>query len=479
MKQPKQAGTLGRAKPQKADNLLFGILMLAAYLLFAHPDILETARHGYILLNSIRDGQFFDFYENTLSRVYGYDYSNAAHYNIVVYLLYAVWELPLYLWEMLTGWAFSDTALALWCKAIGVGFYIGSGFLMQRIAKQLDCDETVVAWMPLAFWLNPISFFTVVIMGQYDSICLFFLLLGLLYFLQGKLWRFSLIMGIGMVCKFFPIFLLLPLVLLAEKRLLRAAAYVVASLWLYIPTALLFHGRTGDASYFNGLMTERLFANNFPGGVADASYFGIAMALVCVAAWLYCPKTEKERNTAVLYVGLVAFGALFLFVLWHPQWLLLLVPFVLLTTVCLSSGNRVLQVVDIVLACGFLLLAFLAFPGELEGDLLDFGLLRFWLGTPYSLVAQESRRLVSFYIGLVPYAAKLIPVCFYGALFAEIIFKFPLQGNGTVAERLARSSDKAPQGTMRLYIWGGFAAGVAAIWLLPTIFAYCKTLGML
>ena len=85
------------AAPQKWEKVLFALVLAAAYLLFAHPDILETARHGYILLNSIRDGQFFDFYENTLTRVYGYDYSNAAHYNIVIYLLYALWGLPLYL----------------------------------------------------------------------------------------------------------------------------------------------------------------------------------------------------------------------------------------------------------------------------------------------------------------------------------------------------------------------------------------------
>lgn len=477
MVHPKLAGTLGRAKPGKRDTLLFAVLLAAAYLLFAHPDILETARHGYILLNSIRDGQFFDFYENTLTRVYGYDYSNAAHYNIVIYLLYALWELPLYLCEALTGWAFSDTALALWCKAIGVGFYIGSGFLVQAIAKRMDCDETVTAWMPLAFWLNPISFFTVVIMGQYDSICLFFLLLGLLYYLDGKLWRFSLIMGVGLVCKFFPVFLLLPLLLLAEKRPLRVVAYAAASLWLYLPTTLLFYGRTGDAAYFNSLMTERLFANSFHGGVTDASCFGVAMALICVAAWLYRPRTERARRKAVLYIGLAVFGTLFLFVLWHPQWLLLLVPFVLLTTACAAGEGRVLQVVDVILACGFLLLSFQVFPGQLEGDLLDLGVLRFWMGTPYSLVAQEGRRFVAFYIGLLSYAAKLIPLCFYGALFAELIFKLPLPG-GTVAAQLANEDDK-PQGALRLYVWGGFAVGIAAVWLLPTLFAYCKTLGVL
>ena len=155
----------------------------------------------------------------------------------------------------------------------------------------------------------------------------------------------------------------------------------------------------------------------------------------------------------------------------------MLVPFVLLTTACAAGEGRVLQVVDVILACGFLLLSFQVFPGQLEGDLLDLGVLRFWMGTPYSLVAQEGRRFVAFYIGLLSYAAKLIPLCFYGALFAELIFKLPLPG-GTVAAQLANEDDK-PQGALRLYVWGGFAVGIAAVWLLPTLFAYCKTLGVL
>lgn len=285
------------AAPQKWEKALFALGLAAAYLLFAHPDILETARHAYILLRSTFDGQFFRFYENTLSRVYGYDYSNAAHYNIAVYVLYALWELPLYGLEKLTGAAFSDVTLALWCKAVGTAFWLGCGVLTGKLAKAYGCDADACAWAPFAFWLNPISFLTVAVMGQYDSLCLFFVLWALLAYRKGELWKFSLIMGAGLVCKFFPLFLLLPLLLLAEKRPLRVAGYMAASFWLYLPTALLFRGRTGDADFFNTLMADRLFAQCFPGGVMDASLFGMAMAVICVAAWLYTPATPPSATT--------------------------------------------------------------------------------------------------------------------------------------------------------------------------------------
>lgn len=457
--------------PQTWEKVLFAALLAAAYLLFAHPDILETARHAYILLRSTFDGQFFSFYENTLTRVYGYDYSNAAHYNIAVYLLYALWELPLYALEKLTGAVFSDVALALWCKAIGVGFYLGCGILLGRLAEAYGCGGKAAAWAPLAFWLNPISFLTVAIMGQYDSICLFFVLWALLAYKRKELWKFSFIMGAGLVCKFFPLFLLLPLLLLAEKRPLKVVAYLAASFWLYLPTTLLFRGNTGDAAFFNGLMTDRLFAQCFPGGAMNASYIGIGMALLCVAAWLYTPPTENAQDAAVLYTGLAVFGILFLLVLWHPQWLLLLVPFLVLTTLRQHSGPA-LAVVDGVLAAGFVLMIFLLLPNALEGDMLDMGVLNFALGMPYSLTG-EGQRAVSFYLGMIPHLTQLIPVCFYGALLAELVFKAPWKKK-TVAEHLNAAGEKqAVNG--RAYAWGTFVVVIGCVWLVPVLFAYMKT----
>ena len=108
--------------PSRAEYLIFGGLTALFWLLFAHPDLVETARHGYILIRSTLDGNFLGFFEDTFQRTYGYVYTNAAHYNILMYVLYAVWQLPLYLLEQLFGFACSDLVLTLWCKAIGIGF---------------------------------------------------------------------------------------------------------------------------------------------------------------------------------------------------------------------------------------------------------------------------------------------------------------------------------------------------------------------
>lgn len=338
--------------PSRAEYLIFGGLTALFWLLFAHPDLVETARHGYILIRSTLDGNFLGFFEDTFQRTYGYVYTNAAHYNILMYVLYAVWQLPLYLLEQLFGFACSDLVLTLWCKAIGIGFYLGCGFVLRRLAQLAGCEPATSQWVPLLFWLNPISFFTTVIMGQYDSICLFFLLLSLVFYLQNRLTAFSLMMGVGMVFKFFPLFVLVPLLLLAEKRPLRLV-------WLHL---------------------------------------------------VFC--------------------------------------------------------------AGFFLVMAQLFPAALEGNLLDFGLSKLLTGLSYSAV--PSPRFNGFYFGLIPYLTQLSPVLFYGPLFCELMFKLPLSST-TLAQRLGGAPLPFSH---RLAAWGSFAA-LVGIWLVPTLFSYCKTFGFL
>ena len=458
--------------PSRAEYLILFLGAVFCLLVFAHPDIVETARHGYILIRSTLDGNFFGFFEDVYSRVYGYGYTNAAHYNILLYLLYALWELPLYLIERIGGFVFTDLTLSLWCKWLGAGFYLGCGLLTGALARRLGCEETACRWVPLFFWLNPISFFTILVMGQYDSICLFFLLWALIYYLDGRMIPFSLVIGVGMVFKFFPVFLLLPLVLLAEKRLLRAVGYMALSLWLYLPTSLLFWGRTGDAGFFNQLMIERIFAQAFPGGVADASLFLLLLALTCVAARLWQPADRNALGRAAVYLGLVVFGLLFAFVYWHPQWLILLVPFSILTGLQLRD-KTLFALMQGIFCAGFFLLIAMLYSGQLEANLIDGGLIALISGFYFSLV--ENARSTGFYFSLIPYLNDLAPVFFYGPLLAELIFKLPV-GKTVLADRLCPGQRPF---SYRLSCWGIFIVSFGGFWAGPVLFSWLKAMGVL
>lgn len=461
------------AGPTRTEYVLFALGAAACFLLFNHPDIMETARHGYILIRSTLDGEFFQFFAHTLDRSYGYTYVNAAHYNILMYILYALWELPLYLIERIGGFAFGDVFLAMWCKAIGTGFYLGCGVLVGRLAAQIGCDENTCQWATLLFWLNPISFFNTLVMGQYDSICLFFLLWALLCYLKQKNTAFALLIGVGMVFKFFPLFLFIPLLLLVEKRPLQWVKYGLLSLWLYLPTTLLFMGRNGDAGFFNQLMADRIFAVTFPGGAMEVSCFGLAMVILCIAAYLYCPRTKEAWVDAVVYLSMAVFALLFMFVLWHPQWLILLVPFMLLSILHQREKTNGMYVM-LAFCIGFFLLTALLYPCELEGNLLDWGVLRPITGWFYTVA--EAKRWNAFYFALIPFLTKIAPILFYGALAGAMVFQLPVRG-GSLGDRL--SDKRMPAVNYRLCCWGTFIVAFGGFWFVPTMFSYLKTLGIL
>ena len=122
--------------PGRGDAAALAVLALAAFFLWNHPDIQETAQHVHILLDDLFSGQFFDFYEHTMQARQAYGFANAAHYHIGFYLLCAVWDLPVYLLGKLV--PVSPFVFMLWTKALGVAAWAGCGLLLQTIARRVD-----------------------------------------------------------------------------------------------------------------------------------------------------------------------------------------------------------------------------------------------------------------------------------------------------------------------------------------------------
>ena len=422
--------------PCKWDRLVVIFLAVAGFFLWNHPDIVETAQHTQILLKDIFSGNFFAFYQDTMDAKAVLGYANAAHYHILFYVLCALWDLPLYLLSLVL--PVSNFAFVLWTKAFGTLAWILCGFLLQKVASLLGISVKYLPWTGYGLWLCPIAFFTVLGMGQYDSLCLLFILGALYLYLQDKLLAFSLVMGMALVFKMFALFVFVPLLLLREKRLLRVVGYLVIGMWLYLPGTLLFAGRNGDASFFNSLIAQRLFAQVLP-FVAQPSILLVALALVQ----------------------------------WHPQWLILLTPFVLLTNWQSNQSQRWMLLHGISVAGFFLMTAYL-FVGQIEANLFDFGIIGQWFGVTISGSAQQRTNTV--YFDLIPYLAQLAPVAFSAPIIIGLFGKFPLKGK-QLFDRLCPPAVGAP--SIRLWLYGTFVVTFGAFWFIPSAFAWIKTLGIL
>ena len=456
--------------PCKWDTVFVIICAVAAFFLWNHPDISETAQHTKILLDDIFQGRFLSFYQDTMDAKAVLGYANAAHYHIVFYLLCGIWNLPLYLLGLVI--PVGEFVFLLWTKALGTVAWVLCGFLLKKIAENQGTQNPYLGWTPYFLWMCPIAFLTVLGMGQYDSLCLLFLLTGIWMYQQKKILPFVLVMGAAMVFKMFAVFVLIPLLLLREKRILHLLGYGAMSLWLYLPGALLFAGRNGDAGFFNSLIAERLFVQQLP-FVAAPSVFFVLLAIIYFLCWIWQPANEQSLQQKAIYLCFMVFALLFLCVQWHPQWLILLTPFMLLTTWQSRQPQKWMLLNGIFFAGYFVLVAYM-FAGQIESNLFDFGI--FGQVSQLNAVTQTLERTNTIYFNLIPYLAELAPVAFAVPLVLGIVGKFPFKGV-QLFDMLNHNQEQTS--SIRLWVYGLFFVGFGLFWFAPTLFAWCKTIGIL
>ncbi|MEG1558202.1 MAG: hypothetical protein RR234_07535 [Christensenella sp.] len=458
------------------DKILFGAAFLIAFLFLSHPDLWETANHSYVFLEDIFSGNLMNFYEYVAQHNNSYYYINMANYNIIMYVIFGIWELPVYLFNQIFHIALNETFLIYWAKLVSVGFFVGCGAMLKKLCENIGLGTNTAAAVALFFLFNPIAFFSPMAMGQYDTICLFFTLWALSHYVKGNYTKFSFLIGIGVVCKFFPLLVFVPLILMAEKKILPLIKYCLITLWLYLPTTLLFLGRTGNAAAFTREMIDRMFQLTMNTGFSEVSVFALAYALLVFISILYKPKTEKAKNYLAIYVPLAVFGLLFNTIYWHPQWLVLLIPFIVATTF-MQKNPLPWFYLDIVMAVGFFMLCFYRFPNQVGGILLDGGLAHHAFGL--CVGTSKSRQSIVYFLNLIPYLDMLMPVMYTGSIYANIILKMPL-GEKTIADRLsAGGADGCDKITTKTLWYTIFAIGFLGAWLMPSILEALTAFGVI
>ena len=461
--------------PKKLHWVLFACFSLLAWLLFVHPDVIETANHSYLLLETIFKGRFFEYYNEIMAHNNTLYYINFAHYNIFIYFIFAIAQLPMFIINTIFHLPPNETLLYFNGKLVSILFFIGCIPLVQQIGEELGLTRSTSRWASLFFALWPPAFFSAMVMGQYDSIGLFFTLAALLYWTRGKMLPFAFITGIGAACKFYILFLFIPLLLLREKRIWQIIKSGLIALWLIVPTTLLFSGRSGDMPLFNDIMMSRLFQAKFP-GAREIPLFPALYLILCFIAYLWRPK-KTEENKIGLWLGLAAYSLFFLLVDWHPQWLILLAPFVVLTTF-LEKPQMPWFWLDIALSAGFFFFTATIFPNQLEANLLDFGIIG--VLSPWQTHQFPHHNAISFYYNLLPMVSALPMVLCSGAILSHFVLKIPFT-KGSPARQLAQNYSSPVdvwEGKYALWVWVVFVIGMG-VWALPTFFTWLKCFGFL
>jgi Glycosyltransferase family 87 len=323
---------IAQAFPQQhisAADYVFGYLsLLVCFALFFQPDLtlIGSCSLSYLF------GPPLEFYENA-ARAHAAMGPTACPYPPSTYAIFAAWLYPFKLLGVVGADGNFPVHLTYWLKALTTIVYFASGAIFYRIAREYLRDDAGAKYATAAWMSMPLAVFSQFIFSQMDIFYVALLLLGILMFLRGRLYLGALCFGISITFKYFPAFVFVPLLLLFEKRLSR----IFLSGFIFIaPLAAieLIYRRSPAylALVHDYVEVDRVYSVAINVGGWHVYLLFVAFMILCGVAYFTTTK-EDQRLRVAAYFWLVASILPFLFVFWHPQWLIFIAPAIALTSV--------------------------------------------------------------------------------------------------------------------------------------------------
>ena len=351
------------------DWILFALVAGACYVTFQHGDILTTGTNSLAYLQ----GHFSDFYD------YNASIGVSAAYLPSTYLVFALWNLPLWFlgFARQASAATPELIAVLWYKLLPTLFYFATAVVVARVARQLGLGERKSRLSAFVWLTTPIAFYSQFIFGQYDSLSVFLVLLGLYFYYRKRLLHFAFALGLAFTFKYFSLVLFVPLLLLAEKRPLRilerAAVFIGPALLeiaFYLPSPA-FRTSVFVAPPWTGYLWKTTLWT----GYFDIQVVPLLWVLTCAWAYFVEPKGTRDGVHWSLYFANISMFLLFGLSMFHPQWLLLATPFWLLSTMLHRKADIFLGL-DIAMMLFFILFSVTFHDRDVDQQLFSLGILR-------------------------------------------------------------------------------------------------------
>lgn len=277
--------------------LIAGIL-LRIFLSFAtfHPDIAALSGSGQF----ITDGHLLSLY----------DYSSDAlilNYPPLIYWFFG-------LFNFLFGGNISLLKLTY------LFFDIFLGFLLIKLV------DPKKAFLAFSLWMfNPVNLYASYMMGQFDIIPTFFTVLSFYFIVKKKLDWAALALGGGIAFKIYPIFLIIPLIILGKSFWTKARLAILAFLPYFISILpYLSSGSFRSNALFANQSSKSLYAVLPVSGGESIILFPVLLIFFYLLIW------QKKGETSLWKIYLIPLLLFFIFTHYHPQWLIWIIPFLIL-----------------------------------------------------------------------------------------------------------------------------------------------------
>lgn len=346
---------MGISSSKFSKIALWGCLIIAvlcSYLVFWYTDIGDTLDNGVLLAESIVNGEFLEYYEYASVNSSPYS-AYSANYNILLYAIFAIWNLPTVILHISSGFDYMvSTAAMLWCKAIIPVTLVLIFLAVKNITEKLggsDEDGTVSGFLSVSSLCVMVP---ALVASQYDSLALLFMLLGIMFYAKGKTVPFIAMFAIAMPLKLFAIFIFIPLLLIRFKNVLKLLGMLVA---VILPSFLLELPFKGEPFYEaalgsqNGDAIDLIINSNLKVGELKINLFFVFYIVICFICYLVKDKDRIAETRLGIYFSFAVFSAFCILIPIRSYWIILYTPFLAILA-GLKKGCRVVPILTDTLA---------------------------------------------------------------------------------------------------------------------------------
>jgi len=362
----------------KISVVCVGITILF-FTCFYYSDLLSTTRHGINIWESIKQKEFLSFYSFNLRRPIGYDLVSSAIYNIVVFFCFAIWNLPLWIYEQIRGWDSLMTPIGLlYSKLFLIVLTIIVIKEMNNVAELLGSDKKKIILMDFFFLSSMFYWNPVVILGQYDILALIFILRGFKYHIEKNEKKKVLAFAVAILFKQFALLPYVIIVLINEKNIFKIIKRLAMAFPILIVTEGIYYitdydGKVAMNSKATSLM-KLVESNAYPASLGQI----MPGVLLVLLIFFFCYVGKYEDKYIEIKMTFLAYLSFFAMCIANPYWIILLLPFICIIIFSNEVGEKrnVLILSEMIMSFGYTLASFMAAEYSYSLSLVKFT----WLG---------------------------------------------------------------------------------------------------
>jgi len=282
-----------------------------------------------------------------------YNVTQGAAYDFTIYIVFAVWNFPLWLLEHFLGVSVTENMFCLMYSKTFLLLMIGfTAKALMSIGETAKMPRNTQLWMIFCWLSSVLLFSSTLMMAQYDIVSLCFMLWGVNAYLKNNNVKFALYFILAVSCKYFALLIFIPLVLLRFKKIYQIAGISVSSISLTAFWFVLFSFtdhttvNAGGFGIANALL-PMLLRWRLPGPFAEIPVFLLSMLVICV--WAYAKKTDPEHTlSCTMFICCASMLAFICESTLYPYWVVLATPFLML----LAFSNPVRIKINLLLETG-------------------------------------------------------------------------------------------------------------------------------